>query len=64
LKNIRGLVTPPLPFAEAERKAGPNGVEHNTVRGKLPTVEIAVFAADRKECRQAKIWAAKVRHPT
>src|ERR1700722_8343414 len=24
-EGIRGLVTPPLPFAEAERKASPNG---------------------------------------
>src|SRR6201999_4207922 len=36
---MRGLVTPPLPFAGAERKADPNGPEHNTVPGKLPTAQ-------------------------
>src|ERR1700730_17941109 len=41
---MRGLVTPPLPFAEAERKADPNRLEHNTVPGKLPTAQIALFA--------------------
>jgi hypothetical protein len=42
---LRGLVSPPLPFAEAEREADPNGTEHNTVPGKLPTVQIALFPA-------------------
>src|ERR1700687_424965 len=40
LEIIRGLVTPPLPFAEAERKADPNGIKHNTVPCKLPTAQI------------------------
>src|SRR5258708_2714970 len=44
-ENIRGLVTPPLPFAGAERKAGPNRLKHNTVPGKLPTAQIGLFAA-------------------
>jgi hypothetical protein len=43
LKIIGGLVTPPLPFAEAERKAGPNMLKHNTVLGKLPTAQIRLF---------------------
>src|ERR1700736_5522142 len=47
LEIIRGLVTPPLPFAEAERKADPNGLKHNTVVGKLPTTQIGLFAAPR-----------------
>src|SRR5580704_13112054 len=50
-ENIRGLVTPPLPFAEAERKAGPNGLEHNTVAGKLPTAQMALFAGPLAPCR-------------
>src|ERR1700733_14556134 len=36
-KIRRGLVTPPLPFAEAERKSRSNDDEHNTVPGRLPT---------------------------
>src|SRR5207244_259556 len=36
-----GLVTPPQPFAEAERKASPNVPEHNTVPGGLPTALMA-----------------------
>ena len=39
---VRGLVTPPLPFAEAERKASPCRTEHNIVRGELPTVQIGL----------------------
>ena len=61
LQNTRGLVTPPQPFAEAERKAGPNGPQHNTVPGKLPTVQIGLFPAGRDPVRAwvSKIWAAK-----
>src|SRR5450756_1537048 len=40
-----GLVTPPPPFAKAERKASPNTREHNTVPGNLPTVQMPLFAA-------------------
>src|ERR1043165_10052210 len=36
VKKISGLVTPPPPFAEAERKASPTA-QHNTVPGRLPT---------------------------
>jgi hypothetical protein len=36
-----GLVTPPQPFAEAERKASPNGPNDNTVPGGLPTALMA-----------------------
>jgi hypothetical protein len=43
LEIMKGLVTPPLPFAEAERKAGRNGLEHNTVFVKLPTIQIGTF---------------------
>jgi hypothetical protein len=36
LKKYKVAFTPPLPFAEAERKADPNVDEHNTVPGQLP----------------------------
>jgi hypothetical protein len=39
-----GLVTPPQPFAEAERKASPNGRNDNTVPGGLHTALIAAGA--------------------
>src|ERR1700745_329110 len=51
------MYPPPQPFAEAERKAGLNGGEHNTVLCKLPTAQIRLFPATRV----ARVWAAKVR---
>src|ERR1700712_5628236 len=41
---MKGLVNPPLPFAEAELKAGPDAVKHNTVHRWLHTALIALFA--------------------
>src|ERR1700722_142974 len=60
---MRGLVAPPLPFAEAERKADPNRLEHNTVPGKLPTAQIVLFAKPRAgagpaEERAVRAWAS------
>ena len=35
-RELEEALTPPLPFAEAERKADPNGAKHSTVPGPLP----------------------------
>src|SRR2546423_15454809 len=37
--DFLGLVTPPQPFAEAERKASLNRAEHSTVPRKLTTAQ-------------------------
>jgi len=42
---FEALVSPPLPLAEAGRKPI-NGTKHNTDSGKLPTVQIGVFAGE------------------
>src|ERR1700687_4339372 len=55
LKLFRGLVTPPLPFAEAELKADPNGVKHNTVLCKLRTTQIGLFARSPARLRFGRL---------
>ena len=48
--------TPPLPFAEAERKAGPDGAKHNTVPGRLHTTEITLLRGRCVRCQNEAAW--------